>query len=208
MHVRGTSIYLAVTFLSSTTAVLAAVPPYGQCGGKGFSGETTCSDGWTCTKSNDYYSQCAGGSWSNAPAPAPAPAASSKPASSAKPAPTSSPSTLKTVVATPTVVKPVDVTSTPSAIVVAPSSVAPAPAPSSGAGANGASCSLDAKFKALGKKYFGVATDKNRLTAGQNEAIIKANFGQVTPENSMKWDATENVQDKYTLDTADFLVDW
>jgi cellulase len=30
---------------------------YGQCGGIGFSGPTTCAQG-TCTKTNDWYSQC------------------------------------------------------------------------------------------------------------------------------------------------------
>jgi cellulose 1,4-beta-cellobiosidase len=30
----------------------------GQCGGKGWSGATTCVTGWTCTVSNEYYSQC------------------------------------------------------------------------------------------------------------------------------------------------------
>ena len=36
---------------------------------------------------------------------------------------------------------------------------------------------------AKGKKYFGTCTDPNRLNAGSNSAIIKANFNQVTPEN-------------------------
>jgi hypothetical protein len=36
---------------------------------------------------------------------------------------------------------------------------------------------------AKGKKYFGTCADPNRLSTGSNSAIIKANFGQVTPEN-------------------------
>ncbi|KAK6523167.1 hypothetical protein TWF694_006062 [Orbilia ellipsospora] len=31
---------------------------YGQCGGIGWTGATTCVSGWTCTYGNDYYSQC------------------------------------------------------------------------------------------------------------------------------------------------------
>lgn len=34
-----------------------------------------------------------------------------------------------------------------------------------------------------GKKYFGTATDANLLNVQSNSNIIKANFGQVTPEN-------------------------
>jgi endo-1,4-beta-xylanase len=43
--------------------------------------------------------------------------------------------------------------------------------------------SIDAKFKALGKKYFGVATDIKLLKDEKNAAIVAADFGQVTPEN-------------------------
>jgi len=43
--------------------------------------------------------------------------------------------------------------------------------------------SIDAAMKAKGRKYFGTCTDPNRLNTGSNSAIIKANFGQVTPEN-------------------------
>lgn len=43
--------------------------------------------------------------------------------------------------------------------------------------------SIDAAMKAKGRKYFGTCTDQGRLTTGSNAAIIKANFGQITPEN-------------------------
>jgi len=46
--------------------------------------------------------------------------------------------------------------------------------------------SLNDKFVAKGKKYFGTCADQNRLNAGQNAAVIKANFGQVTPENRLE----------------------
>tara|TARA_R110002003_G_scaffold79_6_gene7048 strand:- start:9416 stop:10903 length:1488 start_codon:yes stop_codon:yes gene_type:complete len=34
------------------------VQAYGRCGGVGYDGPTQCATGWTCTKQNDYYSQC------------------------------------------------------------------------------------------------------------------------------------------------------
>jgi len=51
---------LAATLLAVSLApsALAQSAPYGQCGGIGFSGSTTCTSGWTCTYSNPYYSQC------------------------------------------------------------------------------------------------------------------------------------------------------
>ena len=39
---------------------------YGQCGGQGWTGATTCVSGYYCSEQNDYYSQCIpGGELSN-----------------------------------------------------------------------------------------------------------------------------------------------
>ncbi|KAG8904229.1 hypothetical protein FRC01_008818 [Tulasnella sp. 417] len=42
----------------TVTSVNAAVAMWGQCGGIGHTGETTCVAGAVCTYSNDWYSQC------------------------------------------------------------------------------------------------------------------------------------------------------
>jgi endo-1,4-beta-xylanase len=68
--------------------------------------------------------------------------------------------------------------------------------------------SIDALIKAKGKQYYGVATDQNRLSAGKSAAIIQANFGQVTPENSMKWESIQPQQGKFNFNVADYLVDF
>lgn len=208
MHIRGSSIYFTVVGLTSTTAVLAAVQPYGQCGGQGYTGETACADGWGCKQWNDYYSQCIEGASDSAPVPSgdstTAPAQTAAPiATSAAAIPTSAapipsinatsvaiPTTFETLIASSSLVAiPEDVSTSSSVVVVSTSVAAPSATPSVGAGsgsttfANGEDCSLDAVFKAKGKKYIGVATDQGRLSSGDNAAIIKADFGQVTPEN-------------------------
>ncbi|RDB17408.1 4-O-methyl-glucuronoyl methylesterase [Hypsizygus marmoreus] len=48
---------LAVTcFLVAVSAQTA--PQWGQCGGIGWTGPTTCPSGWYCSVSSPYYSQC------------------------------------------------------------------------------------------------------------------------------------------------------
>ncbi|KAA1469381.1 cellulase CEL6B [Dentipellis sp. KUC8613] len=55
------------SFVTLISAVQAQSPIYGQCGGQGWTGPTTCAAGSTCVVSNPYYSQCLPGS--NTPPP-------------------------------------------------------------------------------------------------------------------------------------------
>ena len=47
-----------VTKPAATQEASSAVAMWGQCGGQGYTGSTTCVDGATCTFANDWYSQC------------------------------------------------------------------------------------------------------------------------------------------------------
>ncbi|PPQ65193.1 hypothetical protein CVT24_011377 [Panaeolus cyanescens] len=64
-----------VTLALSLQGTFAAVPLYGQCGGIGYSGETTCVSGATCITQNEWYSQCVPASNlpSSTPNPTPTP---------------------------------------------------------------------------------------------------------------------------------------
>ncbi|KAI1322722.1 glycosyl hydrolase family 7 protein [Xylariaceae sp. FL0255] len=46
------------TSTTKTTTSTGSVSAYGQCGGVGWTGATTCVTGYTCSASNSYYSQC------------------------------------------------------------------------------------------------------------------------------------------------------
>jgi len=162
---------VALAVLAYTEPVLGQGAAWAQCGGEGFSGDTSCVSGYSCTYSNPYYSQCIPGT---ASAPATTPATT----------PASTPTTTL-------------VTST-----VASTGSASGPTGSSSAG------SLNAKFISHGKKYFGTCSDQGRLSDAKNAAVIKADFGQLTPENSMKWDTIESSQNKFNFAGGDYLVNY
>ncbi|TFY81941.1 hypothetical protein EWM64_g2068 [Hericium alpestre] len=149
--------------LSASFAALLALVPiaaaqqsvWGQCGGIGWTGPTTCASGSTCTVSNPYYSQClpsTGGSSTGGGG--------------------------------------------------SPTSTSSAPGSTSTA-------KLNSVAKAAGKLYLGSATDNPELTDQPYVAILSDNeqFGQITPGNSMKWDATEPEQGVFTFTQGDVIAD-
>lgn len=71
-----------------------------------------------------------------------------------------------------------------------------------------AGSSLNAAIKSDGRKYFGTCADPGTLGNWQISNIIKAEMGQVTPENSMKWDATQPQRGTFNFGNADRLVDF
>ncbi|EMD34838.1 glycoside hydrolase family 5 protein [Gelatoporia subvermispora B] len=78
-------------------SVRAQASLYGQCGGIGWTGPTTCASGSVCTVSNAYYSQCLPGAASasnptTSSAPTTAPGGGSPVSSSTASAPSSAPS--------------------------------------------------------------------------------------------------------------------
>ncbi|KAI5800416.1 family 10 glycosyl hydrolase, partial [Peziza echinospora] len=66
--------------------------------------------------------------------------------------------------------------------------------------------SLHAKIVAKGKQYFGTCADAGLIANAQNAQILKDEFGQLTPENSMKWDSLEPSKGTFNFANADKLV--
>ncbi|KAL2180604.1 endo-xylanase [Thermothelomyces heterothallicus CBS 202.75] len=147
---------LTFVLAAAPAAVLAQSPLWGQCGGQGWTGPTTCVSGAVCQFVNDWYSQCV-------------------PGSSNPPAGTSSSTTGST------------------------------PAPTGGGGSG---TGLHDKFKAKGKLYFGTEIDHYHLNNNALTNIVKKDFGQVTHENSLKWDATEPSRNQFNFANADAVVNF
>ncbi|KAH9936808.1 glycoside hydrolase superfamily [Epithele typhae] len=139
-------------------ATLLAVPAqgvavWGQCGGIGYGGSTSCDSGTSCVYVNDYYSQCQPGT-----------ATTTKTTTSGGSTTTSA--------------------SSPAAT------------------------GLDKHFKAHGKVFFGTCSDSGTFSNSQDSTVTIREFGGLTPENSMKWDATEPSRNSFTFSGADALVNY
>ncbi|KAL2870358.1 endo-1,4-beta-xylanase [Aspergillus lucknowensis] len=70
------------------------------------------------------------------------------------------------------------------------------------------STSLDDAIVARNKTYFGTCSDQYLLSNSQNEAVIRSQFGILTPENSMKWDSIESSQGNFNFAGGDVVVDY
>lgn len=54
----ATTSKVTTTTAAATATSTAVAAHYAQCGGQGWTGATTCADGYTCTVENAWYSQC------------------------------------------------------------------------------------------------------------------------------------------------------
>ncbi|UQU62195.1 endo-1,4-beta-xylanase [Couchioplanes caeruleus] len=68
-----------------------------------------------------------------------------------------------------------------------------------------AATTLGASAAATGR-YFGTAVAANKLSDSTYVGILDREFNAVTPENEMKWDATEPNQNQFNYSSADRIV--
>ncbi|KAI0640605.1 glycoside hydrolase superfamily [Trametes meyenii] len=82
------------------------------------------------------------------------------------------------------------------------------PTTTGGSAPKPAATGLDAAFKAKGKVFWGTASDSNRFSNPTDSSVTIRDFGGVTPENSMKWDATEPQRGQFSFTGSDALVNY
>ncbi|KAF8162873.1 glycoside hydrolase superfamily [Crassisporium funariophilum] len=90
---------------------------------------------------------------------------------------------------------------TPPPATTVPGTTAPIPTTTTPTGGSGTG--LNGKFVSHGKKFWGSAADSGTLNIAANAAVLKSDFGAVTP-----WDATENTRGQFTFTGSDALVNW
>ncbi|GIH29818.1 hypothetical protein Aph01nite_81280 [Acrocarpospora phusangensis] len=56
-------------------------------------------------------------------------------------------------------------------------------------------------------RYFGSAVDNPSLSDAPYMAILRGEFGQITPKNSMKWDTTQPSRNQFLFTRGDAIVD-
>ncbi|KAF3927856.1 Exoglucanase [Dactylellina cionopaga] len=169
--------------LAAPVLVSAQQSLWGQCGGIGWTGATSCNPPAACSTLNPYYAQCLSSSGQ----------------------PTTTPSTTRSTTAattTPRTTTAVTTTAATTTLRTTTSSTTTTTTTSSGPVGTG----LDAVIKSKGKKYVGFCADPGTLNNAQNTAILKSEGGQLTPENSMKWESIEPNQGSYNWANADALV--
>ncbi|EWC43829.1 hypothetical protein DRE_07273 [Drechslerella stenobrocha 248] len=178
--------YIALA-LAAPVLVSAQQSMWGQCGGIGWNGPTNCNAPASCSTLNPYYAQCLT-DWNN-------PATSTTTSRTTTPVTTTTTTTSSRTTTTTTTTSRTTTTTTTTTTTRTTTSVP------QGTG-------LNAAIRSKGKKYFGFCSDSNLINNGDNQAILKAEAGQLTGENSMKWESIQPNQGSYSWSGADTLVNF
>ncbi|KAK6527497.1 hypothetical protein TWF694_004480 [Orbilia ellipsospora] len=169
--------------LAAPALVAAQQGQWAQCGGIGWTGGTSCASPYVCSTLNPYYAQCLTGS--------------------GNPTTTTTKTTTTPVTTTRTTTTPITTTRTTTL-----STTTTTKTTTTTTGGQPTGTGLNALIQAKGKKYVGFCADSGTFGNAQTAAILKAEAGQLTPENSMKWDATEPSQNSFNFGNADALVNF
>ncbi|KAI0262787.1 glycoside hydrolase superfamily [Gloeopeniophorella convolvens] len=190
-------IRLAVV-LTLASLAFAQQQQWGQCGGIGWTGPLTCVSGTVCTVLNAYFSQCL----------LPTSSSSTSSGTTTSSSISSTSSTISTTISSSSSTT-ISSSSTASSSTSSPACTIVGTPTISGGLPGATSCAkLNAVAQKAGKKYFGTATDNNELSDTAYVNILKDNaqFGQITPANSWKWDATEPSRGQFTFTQADQIA--